>query len=1551
MPKKARGKYKSYRPVSNYSEAEIFRNSSAVLDDTDPVESLRYLKEIFKDKLEEDVIVMIFSECAYNVDQACETLMSLANEGNVEQSLSQKSVDCSETVNETNKEKIDPNPETQYQDAFRDNEFNKSVEYLPDTRNASIGNWISDCNWTKKNDFIHKSEVQTNSLNHTHQNWIYQSSSMCRIPDNSELNAKKSNEYVNDVKEGHSMLMPISPSAFSYGNQHFADSKPQFITPFLPTSSHKHKSGGKSPYSPENNQPHFCSLPNKQSSSLPDKGTKKYQKDALRYAIEKIQSGQNVLIILRGLPGSGKSSLARKMKFSGAVFSTDDFFYKKGKYAFDPNQLTEAHAWNKIRTRNALEKGVTPVIIDNTNTEVWEMVPYIFLGKKFNYEIVILEPNTPWKFNVKELAKRNKHHVSKEKIAKMKERYQRNVNVESIMQSLNLMNSEKSNLSTESDVVKFPVKDSRQIYSDNSESHDSSEEKGKSISFEAVIHQEEDPSDLLSNKAVSLDDCMSYSQSSVDSSELPETNSTSSLINQDCDFSNKLDKHQEFMRDFESNDICGSLSSKDKTVYNLDELRALMREDSEESQSVSHNDSLNGSNQDVSCWESITEHDDDFLWRNASCDVVENSLSNNEMDFLRLLKENEDEKNDLSQSYENISSKLSNLNLVEEDSFTNDFFQDVSEINIASAENLSDNKSHMQQSNLNSINSAHEENCPTINKKDRDISFNLNEENFSLNLNPKVLLSFSKQANFPDEQDFSHSETRMSENYTSDSNIFNVNAPVRNEVAEISKLFQLKCAVDCDSNVKSSEIRNEVSKNLEKKDELINANNYSLQNLHSDLNICVIEPLSITEETGTIKSENLEPTVPKPQRSGKNLPLMFSRNSANNAHMQEKLEILETPVTFDDSIEWETVSSKSDTATDDNSSQNSNSEIENSPKPQRNICDMQDVFKFKNKAQNSYDLGNVQNINDVKTEENKEQNTNSSDARYSYNTKIWIPRFLKNVGEIDSDWKFPEFARYNIDKEEKEEDNTISVKTSCTQTEPNDFVIICKLENGSLLDCPLEYRILICNKSTIIDELQEKCSSDIVYDNIPQTAKFEKSTSTADLACDSEKYEKLSHLHECFPDISEEDLLHLLDICHGDESWLSNILLEWGYKYNVQNRKENEVSCANDVEKPKFNINLSSDSNLKNSEEEICSIDNQEKSKKLKIDEFNVNSEEYSDNLKKTSLLEMQLENNTLSGNSSAALPFKNMQLILDPAFAWQLEELFGPVTTHSSDGPLSASDRIVEIDMEFAKLIYDKWKKTSETKLKSSKKEEKVKNVPLFKNKEFTSAELKVPLEKSSNESLSFSEIMDMQYALELHKQEKLRKDRNFETKLKRLKLYKMFPGADTVVLDEIFECNNCCLEDCIKALGEDFGEPKSARHKKDLEKIETCVTEWNESNIFQDFGQNHGFQCKQANKKASELIAQERNICSPRFVLDLHGLYIQEAIPTLEKFLRDRKLELRRHQQVAPQTVSIVTGQGLHSIQGPKLRPSVMEYLKKTGYGFSEVNQGVLEVTLNLD
>ncbi|XP_062616217.1 NEDD4-binding protein 2-like [Saccostrea cucullata] len=150
---------------------------------------------------------------------------------------------------------------------------------------------------------------------------------------------------------------------------------------------------------------------------------------------QRIASGAEVLVVLRGLPGSGKSTLARQLVGDGQILSTDDYFWENKIYSFDVGKLAEAHEWNRKRAEAAMEERCTPVIIDNTNTQSWEIKPYLKLGKAFSYEMELLEPNTPWKYSVKELARRNDHGVSKEHIQKMKERYQRDLTVELILGS------------------------------------------------------------------------------------------------------------------------------------------------------------------------------------------------------------------------------------------------------------------------------------------------------------------------------------------------------------------------------------------------------------------------------------------------------------------------------------------------------------------------------------------------------------------------------------------------------------------------------------------------------------------------------------------------------------------------------------------------------------------------------------------------------------------------------------------------------------------------------------------------------------------------------------------------------------------------------------------------------------------------------------------------------------------------------------------------------------------------------------------------------------
>ncbi|XP_068786197.1 uncharacterized protein [Struthio camelus] len=154
---------------------------------------------------------------------------------------------------------------------------------------------------------------------------------------------------------------------------------------------------------------------------------------------EKLRSSQKLLLILRGLPGSGKSTLSRFLlgqNCDGIVFSTDDYFRQQDGYTYNAAQLGDAHDWNQKRAKQAMEQGKSPIIIDNTNTQAWEMKPYVEMALEKGYRVEFREPDTWWKFDPEELEKRNKHGVTREKIAQMLERYEYQISIPIVMNSV-----------------------------------------------------------------------------------------------------------------------------------------------------------------------------------------------------------------------------------------------------------------------------------------------------------------------------------------------------------------------------------------------------------------------------------------------------------------------------------------------------------------------------------------------------------------------------------------------------------------------------------------------------------------------------------------------------------------------------------------------------------------------------------------------------------------------------------------------------------------------------------------------------------------------------------------------------------------------------------------------------------------------------------------------------------------------------------------------------------------------------------------------------------
>jgi len=119
------------------------------------------------------------------------------------------------------------------------------------------------------------------------------------------------------------------------------------------------------------------------------------------------------LILVRGLPSSGKTTLAKKL--CAGVVSADDYFEKSGEYLFDASKLGVAHNHCKRRVEQQMIIG-TMIAVANTFTTEKEMKPYFKLAEKYGYTVttVIVESRH---------GNKNDHNVPSETVDKMRERF------------------------------------------------------------------------------------------------------------------------------------------------------------------------------------------------------------------------------------------------------------------------------------------------------------------------------------------------------------------------------------------------------------------------------------------------------------------------------------------------------------------------------------------------------------------------------------------------------------------------------------------------------------------------------------------------------------------------------------------------------------------------------------------------------------------------------------------------------------------------------------------------------------------------------------------------------------------------------------------------------------------------------------------------------------------------------------------------------------------------------------------------------------------------
>lgn len=118
-----------------------------------------------------------------------------------------------------------------------------------------------------------------------------------------------------------------------------------------------------------------------------------------------------MLTIIRGLPGSGKSTMALSLSGNPKHFEADMFFLnEKGEYIYDRDKQREAHEWCQNSVREALIAGHS-VVVSNTFVRKWEMEPYIQMAIELHLPYAIMTATGNFK---------NIHNVPDEIIERMK---------------------------------------------------------------------------------------------------------------------------------------------------------------------------------------------------------------------------------------------------------------------------------------------------------------------------------------------------------------------------------------------------------------------------------------------------------------------------------------------------------------------------------------------------------------------------------------------------------------------------------------------------------------------------------------------------------------------------------------------------------------------------------------------------------------------------------------------------------------------------------------------------------------------------------------------------------------------------------------------------------------------------------------------------------------------------------------------------------------------------------------------------------------------------
>jgi predicted kinase len=127
---------------------------------------------------------------------------------------------------------------------------------------------------------------------------------------------------------------------------------------------------------------------------------------------------EKMLYLVRGVPGSGKSTFAKTLVKKDYCHKEADMFFVdgEGNYKFEPSKIKDAHKWCQEEMDFLMRLEHSPVVVSNTFTQEWEMEPYFELAKKYGYKVfsIVIENRH---------GGTNEHGVPEDKVEQMKNRF------------------------------------------------------------------------------------------------------------------------------------------------------------------------------------------------------------------------------------------------------------------------------------------------------------------------------------------------------------------------------------------------------------------------------------------------------------------------------------------------------------------------------------------------------------------------------------------------------------------------------------------------------------------------------------------------------------------------------------------------------------------------------------------------------------------------------------------------------------------------------------------------------------------------------------------------------------------------------------------------------------------------------------------------------------------------------------------------------------------------------------------------------------------------